>query len=708
MSRVVRTVIGAALVVAGAVTGNFALVAAGASLVSGGLFGPKVPKRAAAAAQLQLGEQPRQAVLGRAAVSGSLVDAFNYGGKYGTDWEVLVIALADHRCDALEGFYVDDAYHAFAGDGVVSGFNSQLEVYWRDGQWSQSVPSILTTNGPGWTANDRGRGVAYVVVAYKADKSDAKNPVWPSGRPRFRWVVRGLRCYQARKDSTVGGSGTHRRDDPATWEWTENTIDIRYNWVRGIYAGDLVDQPGMLLIGRGLSAIEAPPANVFARANLCDETVGGAARYRIGGVVASTETFIEVESDFAAAVAGVISQPGGAVEVDPGEAKTPVAHFTDDDLIVGSKVIWNEGILSGADDSWVNTVAARYVEPAQRWNQHTAPVRRDLDDVVADGGPREQQPQLDLVTYGAQAQRVAEIIRRLGRLWGRGQVTLPPRFSFIEEGDWVTWQSARRFGGATLTFRVEAWGSDKAWHHTLTLRQISASVFSDTDPLDDGSVAEDQDAPPAIAAPDSGAFALAAAPGPLLVVTGAVDDPAAQLVMFEFVQSATAPDGSTVWVEAGTSRPDVTRREIAVGQAGTYYAAVSYVVDGVTGDRRVLGPVTTNAPGGVRTILSRTVAFPLSSDDDSISIAAFDAVLSDGSSVSFGSDTIGSLLSDTSYGVFWNPATPGYEAHVSPSLTQMANPALVLIGTQSTSSGGTFTPPPTPPDGGGGDGTHPY
>jgi hypothetical protein len=226
MTKVIRSVVSLGATIVGAAIG-FAIGgpiggAIGAALFSTGakllLGAPGRPPRSASASQLQLGEQPRQAVLGRSAVAGSLVDAFNYGGKYGTDWEVLVIALADHRCDALEGFFVDDTYVAFSGDGNVAGYNSQLQVFFRNGTWDQTVPSILTSNGPGWTANDRGRGITYVVVAYKADAPDAKNPVWPSGRPRFRWVLRGLRCYQARKDSTVGGSGAHRWDDPATWE----------------------------------------------------------------------------------------------------------------------------------------------------------------------------------------------------------------------------------------------------------------------------------------------------------------------------------------------------------------------------------------------------------------------------------------------------------------------------------------------------------
>jgi len=616
MAKVIKAVAAVGFIAIGALTGGIAFLpgtflaftvgagtftalglAIGASLILQAVVGR--PRRAASASTLQLGEQPRQAVLGRAAVAGSLVDIFSYGGKYGTDWEVLVIALADHRCDALEGFFVDDTYVAFTADGTVAGFNNQLQVFWRSGTWDQTVPSILTTNGPGWTANDRGRGVAYVVVAYKADASDAKNPVWPGGRPRFRWVVRGLRCYQARKDSTVGGSGAHRWNDPTTWEWTENPIDIRYNWVRGIYAGDRVTEPGMLLVGRGLSAIEAPPANVFARANICDEVVDGAPRYRIGGVVASTEPFIDVESDFAAAVAGTISQPEGAVEVNPGVAKSPIASFTDADLLVGSSVTWNERILGQQDDDWLNTVAARFVDPAQRWNVRSAPVRRDTADVIADGGPREAQPSLDFVTNLPQAQRVAEIIRRLGRLWGRAQVTLPPRFASIEEGDWVTWQSDRYFDGATLTFQVEAWGSNQAWHHQLTLRQISSSVYSDTAPLSDGVIASSQTPPPTVGTPGASAWVLTAAQitaggvrVPALLVTGQSDDPAAQAVVIEYVQQTAAPDVSTQWRFAANARVGLSRIEVPVPGGGSYWVAVSYVVQGVLGDRRVLGPVT--------------------------------------------------------------------------------------------------------------------
>jgi hypothetical protein len=67
----------------------------------------------------------------------------------------------------------------------------------------------------------------------------------------------------------------------------------------------------------------------------------------------------------------------------------------------------------------VNTVVVNYIEPTQQWASHQAPPARSVADIIADGRPREAQVALRLVKDLNQAQRVAEILRRLGRLWGR-------------------------------------------------------------------------------------------------------------------------------------------------------------------------------------------------------------------------------------------------------------------------------------------------
>ncbi len=448
-------------------------------------------ERQASVTTLSLGEVPREVIFGQAATGGTLLDAFNWGGPHGTDWEVLVIQLADHRCHSLVAFYVGDQRFPFTASGVQDGFGGQLEIYWHEGAEAQPADSYLVANAPGgsWAASDRLAGCAYVVVAYKADAPDAAEPIWPQGRPSFLWEVKGAYLYDPRKDSTVpGGDGLHRWTDPSTWEWSDNAYLARYAYTRGLYAGDWVANPAALLIGRGLSADEAPPERVFAPANLCDEAValkagGTEPRYRVNGVIRADETFITADELFAAAMAGVIVQRDGGVEIEPGEARSVVVTLTDGDMLVGA-VQRVESFRPDAER--VNTVTPRYVEPAQLWRETAAPVRRSTEDLADDGGQRSKALSLALVTSQTQAQRVAEIDRRLGRRERRASITLGPRFSWLEEGDWIAWTSDRHFLGDTVTFRVEAASLGPDYRMGLVLREISASVYSWTAATDEG------------------------------------------------------------------------------------------------------------------------------------------------------------------------------------------------------------------------------
>ena len=606
MSKVIGSIVGVAFTVVGfAIAGPLGAVIGSlvGGVVSNALAGKLKDSRQASETTVKVGEGPRVAIFGKAATAGSLVDAFNYGGSNGTDWEVMVFALADHRCDSLVEFYVNDKIVSFSGDGNVSGYNNQLQIFWRDGQSTQTPPSILTTYG-GWSSNDQLRGVSYVTAAYKADKSDAKNPIW-SGRPSFLFVVKGLRCYDPRKDSTVsGGSGTHRWSNPSTREWTDNAEICRYNFDRGIYACDRVANPHDLLIGRGLTATEAPPENIFAAANICDESVALAAggsekRYRANGVVGADEEYGDIVEAFAVAMGGIVTQPQGGIGVEPGHAKSPMAYFTDDDLIVGAAVQFSE-LRNDVDDEWLNTVVPRYVEPTQKWGDHTAPVRRNTSDIIADGGPREQTLSMRLVTSGTQAQRIAEIRRRQCRLLEHGSVVLGPEFAEIEEGDWVVWTSARRTGGSPITFRVESFSQDQKWQTALSLRRIETSVYSwsTTDEIANGATANSQTPPAAHGQPPAGNWTLSGvqlATGdsriPAIQFDGGVTDAYATGVLFQYRKV-----GVSAWTDQPISPPTVAKHIISTVDGGqSYEGAVTYFYDDGRGDQRILGPVTSGA-----------------------------------------------------------------------------------------------------------------
>jgi hypothetical protein len=148
-------------------------------------------------------------------------------------------------------------------------------------------------------------------------------------------VLKGKLCYDPRKDSTVGGSGSHRWTDVDVGIFGESRrlplqLGARHLRQRRGH------QPAALLIGRGLTAAEAPPANIFAAANLCDEVVGSGVRYRVAGPVYANQTFIDVEQMFAIACAGSVVTHEGDVQLEPGQSKSIVATITDADLLVGA------------------------------------------------------------------------------------------------------------------------------------------------------------------------------------------------------------------------------------------------------------------------------------------------------------------------------------------------------------------------------------
>lgn len=450
-----------------------------------GLSKQSIQERQASVTQLSLGEVPREAVVGMACTGGSLLDAFNFGGKYGTDTVTRVIALADHLLDGIVGYYVDDVFYTWTNDGVQPGFNGKLSIEFKNGFAGGNVPPLHVRQNGGWTANDVLAGVAHVVVDTRFDEA-----VWTQGHPRLKFVVRGLRVYDPRRDPALGYTGPNPQTwaDTSTHTFSRNAALLRYAYTRGIYATGRQGEPQHLLIGRGLSAEEAPPARIIAAANLCDEAVDGEIRYTADGVIAANQAFIEVEELFAAAMAGVIVQREGGVEIEPGQAKAAVVTITDGDLVIG-KPIGATPFLPDSDGGRINTIVPRYVEPTQGWLDHAAPVIRDLSRMapapIGDGGPREMTLALALVIRASQANGNGAIALRKAALERRATVTLPPRFAGLEEGDWIAWKSDRRHGGATVRYRIVSFSLNAEWQNSLVLEEIASSVYGVPDPVED-------------------------------------------------------------------------------------------------------------------------------------------------------------------------------------------------------------------------------
>lgn len=416
-------------------------------------------------------DAPRQFIAGTYATSGSLA----YWQCTGANNETLhlVIALADHECEALESLWVDGKERAWnSGTGVVDGFNGKLKVRFYRGAPGQSVDTIVRdASGGRWTNNEVGASLCYAVVEATQDEK-----VFTGGIPQIVFVIRGARLYDPRKDSTAGGSGAQRWNNPSTWTWTDNNAVVIYNVLRSISPG------GVYLLGLNAPADTIRMDEFEAAANACDELVALAAggtekRYRCGFMVDIAPGLNpEREAlDLAVeAMAGDVICSGGIYRIMAGVARTSVATLSDDDFIVTEPLVSDP---RRPRSELTNAIAASYSDPSRSYAVVPLPIRRSSVDEAADGGYQWTRA-LDLsgVRSRTQGQRVQEVRRREARRQLRASGALRARWFILEPGDWITVNSSRR-GWSGRTFRVGA----TRWRDNLVSSRELIEIDSEID-----------------------------------------------------------------------------------------------------------------------------------------------------------------------------------------------------------------------------------
>lgn len=502
MPFAIPMLVGAGATAMGIGTIGSALLSAGASFGLAYLAKRMTPEprestRVRYGARLSLRLDPndeRDVILGRAATAGSLKYHHKYGPN-GNDYIQLVYALADHECDGLEEIWVDGKKCTF-GDDVTSGgttgvkvteFNNLMWVRFHSGALDQAADAdLVAKGGTRWTSTERGAGVCYVRVTMLYSQSK-----FPNGLPKLMFVVRGLKCYDIRKDTSAGGSGSHRWGTPSTYEWTDNPVILAYNWRRGVYVGT------ERLAGMSTVPAMMPYAVWGPAASVCDETValkagGTEKRYRAGGVVSTGTENREVIRDLLTAMAGAEIDTGGLLRPQPGVAQTSVMTVTDADLIADAEV---EIIPKLPRNDLANAVFGACHDPAQAWESVALPPRISPDDEAADGGihlPKNYA--LDFVASLTQGQRVMEIMRRRERHQRRVRCRLRSRFAALEAGDWITWTSAR-YGFEAVKFEVLQATLNTDLTVTVSLRETSATIYAWTPATDELDATQPQEVP---------------------------------------------------------------------------------------------------------------------------------------------------------------------------------------------------------------------
>lgn len=481
---------------------------------------------------------PRQLVIGKRLNGGLLVDWYLAGSNNTKLY--LPIYLSEGPCGQVTRVIADgrEVWSTPLVHGVrttIPDFRSGGDRLWLtyyDGREGQTADATLVGLSQGWTSDNTMTGCAWVLVECQWDSDNMRAP------PSLSFEMEGAKLYDRRKDTTAGGSGSHRIDDPSTWEFSDNPMVALDHFLLGRY------WDGKRTFGIGLSADEVPYSYFAAQANVCDEDVdlkagGTQKRYRANGFIFANEDYASTITKLCTAMAARPADFGGRFGVIGVESKTPVLTIDDGDLIAGIQEVYTP------KRSWselVGEVEGRFQDPAQLYQPTPYPNVTDSAWSDEDGGePKIFTLDLEFETDVERAQRLALLKARAERRQATLRGTYPLWTVELERGDWFV-RTGPKWGEDGKTFEVIERILDPAsWTVTIVSQEVDAA---------DSAWDEDtaQDGPPAPGAPTD---TLAEVDPPSLTVTsnpivGAASNTPAIKVAFT---NPTDPRVHTLFIE---------------------------------------------------------------------------------------------------------------------------------------------------------------
>ncbi|WP_322883026.1 DUF1983 domain-containing protein [Sinorhizobium medicae] len=484
---------GIATAIAGALFGGSALAT---SLIGGALaFGAKF-----AIGKIQAAKQVKQkhtAVQGEIQFGGDVPVGTLYGvGKtkgqraFYAKWDkgnkrnAEVFILANGWCDGLEPYVYmyGEKYNLVAQSAIgnevarygVQGFidgdgNSSISIRFYDGRPGQGVDQRLvevTANlGNKWKATSKLSGMCYVVVERYYHLEFFRDA--GRGKPDIDFVLRGLREYDPRKDSTVaGGSGPQRLNTPSTWVHTKNPALHRLNYQLGLRA--LVS--GRTLIGEGKSLGQIDLATYFVAMNVCDTLrANGKKTYECSLFVSGDDDHTEVLKQFDDAMAGYGLNRRGLSGVIPGAPQIPVKDLTAADIPIDRA---KDVQFRPSAFERFNHLSGQFTSIESMWNPESLKPVYVNADIAADGRNRQTSIDFLQVTDPDIAQYLLNIRYRQNRMGGKATVPVSRRFGLaVQEGEWITWRGK--------SWLISEWRADERLRITLVLSETSAAIYDD-------------------------------------------------------------------------------------------------------------------------------------------------------------------------------------------------------------------------------------
>lgn len=417
----------------------------------------------------------RKIVFGRTAAGQDMRFAESaYGPK--KELSAYVLALASHKVNAITTLYVEDDVAWSNGNISKTGLVAVRAV--TEGTASNGQP--LGT-GTAWKSTSTFTGCAYLALTWKVDQKNL-----PTVPTQTKVVVEGCPVYDPRRDSTNGGSGSHRPDNQSTWGWNVSGVEIGRNPALALLTyliGYRIN--GQLAWGMGvpLSRINLDSFRTYA--NICEESVslstgGSTQRYTIDGIFSTGDSHESILSAISGCMGSCkLNDLAGQYQLVGGYDDTlgPKLDFYADDLKgpIGQPTpyVW---IPAPSIRDTFNIASGRFANPQGLWQLDswgtiiTAP--------QADGVPRTMTIDLGAVTRAETCQRIAkQFLLREAKCPGTFTAMFGAKAFAVQVGSLVT-LSLPQQGWNKKLFRVQAQAETHDLLFQMTLREESSEVYA--------------------------------------------------------------------------------------------------------------------------------------------------------------------------------------------------------------------------------------
>ncbi|MCP3022311.1 phage tail protein [Cupriavidus basilensis] len=475
--------------------------------------------------------QPRNIIYGRAMTSGPLVFAASTDGNgKANQFMHLVIALADHECDAIEEVYLgEDAVGPLDGGGypVMGRF---FKTWGESRTKTFTVPAGATSMT--FSVGESIRNINSIVAVIPAQEGsgfgDTRYPLndysWNPGGDTV--TVRGIPdgslviTYEAQRSRPLvrikkhlgspdqGADGDLVNEVPG-WTWDHRLRGVCYLYVRLEYDTDVFPNglPNVKAVVRGKRVLDPRDgtvswsnnwalcvydylrdergfgctdadidvASVITAVGVSNESVAVAGgyqlRYRCDGVVMSDKSPRDNLTELTTAGAGAVVLSGGVFRVFAGSYDIPTVTLTESDLRGSIKV---QPRMSRKD--LFNVVKGTFVDPSKYWQPGDFPAVRNALYAAQDGEVIERDIELPYTVDSVAAQRLAKIILERSR---QGIVVeFPAKLTAFQLTAYSTVKlTLAKFGWTNKVFRVMSWKMSADGGIDLVLNEEAAAVY---------------------------------------------------------------------------------------------------------------------------------------------------------------------------------------------------------------------------------------